>query len=104
MLSKKYYEEFAKMLSAFESKEKLVQDMINYFKWDKPNFNESKFREACEWTKMSQNDQVIKEAQELVNELKTFPMYRKFVEERKLKLFNSELALIDDLLEKGILK
>lgn len=57
-MSKKNYEEIAKIinkntyvqsLDGYQhlSKEEIIQELCDYFKIDNPNFNASKFKEAC---------------------------------------------------------
>jgi len=45
----------------------------------------------------------INELQQLVNDLRTTPQYKRYVEQRQLHLINSELLFIDNLLKKGII-
>ena len=53
--------------------------------------------------KLSIADQ-IKEAQKIIDDLKTAPQYAQYIKQRKLHLINPNLSYIDNMLMKGILK
>ena len=46
MLSRKYYNEIAKILKDCGSKEEITEELTQYFKEDNPNFSTSKFNNA----------------------------------------------------------
>ena len=51
-----------------------------------------------------EKQEILKELQELVDELKTSPQYKQYVEQRKLHLIDSKFLKLDQLLNVGILK
>ena len=51
------------------------------------------------------NDKIdVKGLQKLLDELRTYPHFAIFVEQRKLHLYDAKLGIIDVLLKEGILK
>ena len=46
---------------------------------------------------------IIKDAQKLIDELKTFPQYSQYVKEHKLSLIDSRLSVYDELLNRGLI-
>ena len=51
-----------------------------------------------------EQQEVINDLQKEVNLLKTQPQYKKYVEMRQLHLIDSKMQIIDNLLNKGVLK
>lgn len=46
----------------------------------------------------------IKELQNIVDEMKSMPAFRKYIKAKNLSLLDNKFKLIDDLLKKGLLK
>tara|TARA_Y100000310_G_C20675633_1_gene812852 strand:- start:846 stop:1028 length:183 start_codon:yes stop_codon:yes gene_type:complete len=51
-----------------------------------------------------EQQEVINDLQKEVNLLKIQPQYKKYVEMRQLHLIDSKMQIIDNLLNKGVLK
>jgi hypothetical protein len=47
MLTKKNYEEIARIIRVNLPEYKFIEDLIRYFKRDNPNFDEINFKKAC---------------------------------------------------------
>lgn len=47
MLTKKYFKAIANIIKHAKDKEDLIDLFVNYCRYDNPEFNERKFREAC---------------------------------------------------------
>jgi hypothetical protein len=47
MLSKKYYNEFARIIRDSNDKDDMVLLMLSFFRNDNPRFNQEKFEAAC---------------------------------------------------------
>lgn len=54
MLSKKYYEEFARILGKNKASENMVDNFSDYFKYDNPLFDASRFKEAVKEAKLKE--------------------------------------------------
>lgn len=50
------------------------------------------------------NEKDIGGIQQLVDQLKQMPQYAQYVKQHKLKLIDSQLSVIDAMLDKGIVK
>ncbi|MFQ6056681.1 MAG: hypothetical protein ACE5J3_11950 [Methanosarcinales archaeon] len=46
VLTKRHFEEFARILGKHKADEKMIQDFVDYFKVENPLFDTSRFRKA----------------------------------------------------------
>ena len=46
MLTRRYFEVFAKILGETRANHRIIKQFIEFFEYDNPNFDEDRFREA----------------------------------------------------------